>query len=76
MQIFDPAENARPSETVQDGLCIRNAPIRKGYLIPLRSKAEIDTSIQTIEAYIADVPPKAANSVLQCVEKVAYSIRD
>ena len=73
MRTLDRADDGRPSETVQNGLCI---PIRKGYLIPLRSKAEVDTSIQTIKAYIADVPPKAANSVLQCVEKVTYSIRD
>lgn len=49
--------------------------IRTGHLVALRTKADVDTYFQTVEAYIADIPPKSANSVLKCVEKVGYEIK-
>lgn len=41
----------------------------KGFLIPLRTKAEIDTSLQTVEAYIVDIPAKSANTVLHAIDE-------
>ena len=46
--------------------------IPTGHLLPLRTKAEVDNSLQTIEAFTVEIPPKAANSVLKCVLMVVY----
>ena len=47
-----------------------------GRLVALRSKAEIDASFQTIDAYVIELPEKSANSVLMCVKRVGYRRRD
>lgn len=41
----------------------------KGYLIPLRTTAETDTSFQTIEAYTVEIPAKFANTVLRAIDE-------
>ena len=43
-----------------------------GRLVALRTKAEIDASFQTIDAYVMEIPQKSANTVLMCVKKVSY----
>ena len=44
-----------------------------GRLVALRSKAEIDASFQTIDAYMIELPEKSANSVLMYVKRASYS---
>lgn len=51
--------------------CTPLEPSGKGRLVALRTKAEVGTTLQTVEAYIADVPRKSANSLLKCVKSSA-----
>lgn len=40
---------------------------RHGQLIPLRTKAEISVTEDTVEVYVAEVPTKAVNGVIKYV---------
>ena len=43
-----------------------------GGLVALRTKAEVDASLATINVYIAEIPLTSANKVLQCVDQVGH----
>jgi len=61
--------------SLRSALCTSREPSDRGRLIALRTSlegcAEADTTLQTLEAYIADVPRKSANSVLRYVTLLA-----
>ena len=41
---------------------------RNGYLVPLRTKAEVEANVNLIDAYIVRVPPRLANTVVKSVQ--------
>ena len=43
---------------------------RQGQLIALRTKLELQASVQTTLAHIVEIPAKSANSILQYVRSV------
>lgn len=42
-----------------------------GRLVPLRTKAEVEASFRTVDAYITEIPQKSANEVVKCVRRLS-----
>lgn len=51
-----------------------NASLRRGRLLALRTKAEIQNVFETIDVYIATIPLKAASAVLKSVRHTLLTI--
>ncbi len=66
-----PGDNEDAPPSLRSALCTPREPSGRGRLGALRTKAEVDTTLQTLEAYIADIPRNSANSVLRYVTLLA-----
>lgn len=62
-----PGDNEDAPSSLRSAPCTPRKSSGRGHLVALRTKAEVDTTLQTLEAYIADVPRNSANSVLRYV---------
>ncbi|KAL8791218.1 MAG: hypothetical protein Q9213_000175 [Squamulea squamosa] len=66
-------ESIPGNNPIDNGILATVIP-RKGRLVPLRTKAEVQhSSPQIIQAYIAEIPPKSANEVLKAVDALIHA---
>ncbi|KAL8769853.1 MAG: hypothetical protein Q9209_004291 [Squamulea sp. 1 TL-2023] len=63
-----------PSNNPIDDTVLAAVIPRKGRLIPLRTKAEVEhSSPQIIQAYTAEIPQKSANEVLRAIDALIHA---
>ncbi len=62
------ASNPGPSlyETIKAKPRLSGTPRDRGHLVVLPTKAEVQSRLQTAEAFIATVPTRSANNILKC----------
>lgn len=61
------------SDNIDNG--VHKLHSRKGRLLALHTKAELDATLQLTSAYTVKIPLKSASSVLKCVEKPILKTR-